>query len=385
MKTSNRTQIAQAVLTANQTDKVAVLVADLNTHDKDGWVQLLPAGKFQARDGRPHDTEDGYWHLDAVIAAQMIAATKATSPKVVIDYEHQTLHAAENGKPAPAAGWLLSSTDIEWREGQGLYIKPDWTAIAQTHIDNDEYAFLSAVFPYDKQGRPLLLRMAAITNDPGVVGMDSLAALAADFNIHLGKPGVDINLYGSTEDSVLNEALKKLLARLGITIDGELTDELATAALTAFDALKAKADKADGLDQQIAVLSAGKKEVDLSKFVPIDVYNGVVGELAVLKAGNDEASIESVLKDARSQGKIISAEEEYLTQFGQQQGVAALKAMLEPRPAIAALTATQTSTTKVDADNKQDKPLDEQTLAILKATGVSKEQYLAQQKEDKDE
>ncbi|PSW06328.1 hypothetical protein [Photobacterium lipolyticum] len=45
MKTSKRTQIAQAVLSANRTGKVAVLAADLNQSD-DGWHQLLPADKY---------------------------------------------------------------------------------------------------------------------------------------------------------------------------------------------------------------------------------------------------------------------------------------------------------------------------------------------------
>ncbi|MCV5889108.1 hypothetical protein OFN71_38470, partial [Escherichia coli] len=79
-------------------------------------------------------------------------------------------------------------------------------------IDEKEYAFLSAVFPYDKSGKPLYLRMAAITNDPGITKMESVAALAADFNVRLSKNGVDVNLYGETEDAFVNEALKKLLA-----------------------------------------------------------------------------------------------------------------------------------------------------------------------------
>ncbi|MDO6542812.1 phage protease [Photobacterium sanguinicancri] len=393
MKTSKRTQIVQAVLSANLTGNLAVLVADLNKSE-DGWHQLLPAGKFKARDGRPHDTADGYWHLNADIAAQMIAATKATAPKVLIDYEHQTLNTAENGQKAIASGWLNSDVDIEWREGKGLYIRPDWTNTAKGHIDAKEYAFLSAVFPYNKHGHPLLLRMAAITNDPGVVGMESLAALyaekTADFNLrlnaHTAGIGTEINLYGQTEDRNVNELLKKLLGKLGITpTEDTLTQEQGLAALTALDALQTKATESKNLKTQVAALTADKgKAVDLTQFVTIDAYNGVVGELAVLKAGTDSTGIDSVIKAAKDKGQIVEAETDYLKQFGEQQGVVALSAMLEKRPAIAALTSQQTATqqTHISKQTKNDDDLTAEELAVLKACDLDKTAFLAAKKEN---
>ncbi|NGF05909.1 protease, partial [Citrobacter freundii] len=44
---------------------IAILAA---TVGDDGWCQLLPAGRFRARDGRPFDVADG-WYMDAAIAA----------------------------------------------------------------------------------------------------------------------------------------------------------------------------------------------------------------------------------------------------------------------------------------------------------------------------
>ncbi|EOW9251080.1 TPA: phage protease, partial [Vibrio cholerae] len=77
----------------------------------------------------------------------------------------------------------------------------------------------------------------------------------------------------------------------------------------------------------------------------------------------------------------IEAEIDYLTQFGQQQGVAALSAMLEKRPAIAALTAKQTKTQTPPADHqKKDGELTQDELAVLSATGLTQEQYLAAKK-----
>lgn len=385
MKTKTFTPhpIAEAVLSANSaSENLAVLTAELSLSD-DGWCQLLPAGKFKAPDGRPTEPEGGHWYLDAEAAEAFIAATKATRNKVLVDYDHQTLYTEQTGQKAPAAAWLTSATDIEWREGEGLYVRPAWTKNAQSLIEDKEYAYLSAVFPYDKKtGRPLFLRMAAITNDPGITNMDSVAALAADINVRLSKPGVDVNLYSYTEEEFVNEALKKLLASLGIAVDGEVTDELATTALTALDALKTKADKADQLETDMVALKANGGGVDLSKYVPIETYNGVVGELAVLKAGTDQASVSSLIDGAKQEGKIVEAEIDYLTEFGQQQGFAALKAMLEKRPAIAALKATQTQDKKPPEDQKKDGELSAEELAVLKATGLTKEQFLAAKEED---
>jgi phage I-like protein len=373
---------ALAVLSAKNQEPLAVLTADLSLSE-DGWCQLLPAGKFKAPDGRPTEPADGCWYLDSESADAFIAATKATRDRILVDYDHQTLYTEQTGKKAPAAAWLTSAVDIEWREGQGIYVRPDWTKVAAEHIDNKEYAFLSAVFPYDKKtGRPLYLRMAAITNDPGITNMESVAALAADINVRLSKPGVDVNLYSYAEDTFVNEALKKLLASLGIVVEGELTDELATAALTALDALKAKADKAENLETEVVALKANGGGVDLSQYVPIATYNGVVGQLAVLKAGNDEASLTSLIDAAKQEGKIVEAEIDYLTQFGEQQGVAALKSMLKARPAIAALKSTQTKDQTPPDDKKKDGELSESELAVLKATGLTKEQFLAAKKED---
>jgi phage I-like protein len=77
-------------------------------------IQLLPAGKFRATDGRPKDVEA--WFIDAEAAAIIIKEIEGRDNRLVIDYEHQTLRTVENGQPAPAAGWFKK---LEWREGEG--------------------------------------------------------------------------------------------------------------------------------------------------------------------------------------------------------------------------------------------------------------------------
>ncbi|MDX7855652.1 phage protease [Aeromonas caviae] len=344
--------IAVAILNARPTTLgLAVLDAQLTQQD-DGWYQLLPVGPFKARDGRPFDVPGGHWQLDKTIASTLINRAKALGQDILIDYDHQTLNVEKTGKEAPAAGWY-NGDEIEWREGQGLFIKPRWTERAAALVAAKEYRFLSAVFPYDAQGHPLELRMTAITNDPGVVGMQALAALSAQ-PIQPGQPATPA--HAVHKETPMNELLKKLLAKLGIELTGDPTDEQLQKALTELDSLQASAKKAPELE---AALSAEKTalaalkaqttsveqggQVDLAQFVPVATYNALVTQVAALTAQVDTTDAATLIKEARTAGKVVAAEEEYLTAYAAQKGVAALKALLEPRPAIAALTASQTA------------------------------------------
>ncbi|MCR3937783.1 MULTISPECIES: phage protease [Aeromonas] len=344
--------IAVAILNARPTTLgLAVLDAQLTQQD-DGWYQLLPVGPFKARDGRPFDVPGGHWQLDKTIATTLINRAKALGQDILIDYDHQTLNVEKTGKEAPAAGWY-NGDEIEWREGEGLFIKPRWTERAAALVAAKEYRFLSAVFPYDAQGRPLELRMTAITNDPGVVGMQALAALSAQL-IQPGQPATPA--HATHKETPMNELLKKLLAKLGIELTGDPTDEQLQKALTELDNLQASAKKAPELE---AALSAEKTalaalkaqttsvqqgaQVDLAQYVPVATYNALVTQVAALTAQVDTTDAATLIKEARAAGKVVAAEEEYLTAYAAQKGVAALKALLEPRPAIAALTASQTA------------------------------------------
>lgn len=365
---------------AKNQSKVAILSAALNHASSDGWYQLLPAGKFKARDGRPFDTKDGYWHLDENIAKAFIARTikESNGKKVLIDYDHQTLHKEETGQKAPAAGRILDPAhDIEWREN-GIYIRPRWTPIAQSEINNEQYNELSAVFPYDEDGHPLYLRMAAITNDPGLLDINSLVALAAElFNDN--QP--------TQENTNMNELLKTLLIALGVLSADEKAEELteerlkeiSTKAVENVTALKAASAAAaevkktvetdpagvpatveqaiDDAGTEIAtaeeiIAEAKLHSIDLSKAVPLSVYQKAVNKIAVLSANNTGMTVEQLIANGRKAGKVIKANEGYLIALGQTKGVAALSAALDACTPIAALAAKQTDsipTPKSDA------------------------------------
>ena len=337
MKRSSPNPLA---ILSTQAESVAVLSLDLSV-DANGWQQLLPAGQFRAVDGRPFDVPNNHWFIDADVAASLIALANERVNDLVIDYEHQTLKADENGQPAPAAGWFKT---MEWREGSGLWIKPQWTARAAEFIKNGEYKYLSAVFPYDPAtGKPLRLHSAALVNRPGIDGMQAVEALAA-LSLNSQTPTPDLK----QPEHSMNELLKKMLAQLGISVeDGKEPD--ATAALAALSALKAKAGSADTLAGEVAALKANDNggAVDPSKYVSVEVMHQLHAQIAVLSAQHNSSQLDQVLDKAKREGRIVPAMEAWARDLGNKD-MAALQAFLDKAQPIAALAAMQTQDKKPD-------------------------------------
>lgn len=154
-------------------------------------VQLLPAGEFSARDGRPGPGMK--WRLSneqgAVLAAE-VSRMAAITP-LVIDYEHQTLNAVANGKPAPAAGWITSAS---WVSDVGLFGEVEWTAAAKAAIAAAQYRFISPVIRFEADGRVSAIEMAALTNYPALLGMRAIAPLAGAALVAAGAYRLDLRL-----------------------------------------------------------------------------------------------------------------------------------------------------------------------------------------------
>lgn len=172
-------------------------------------VQLLPAGHFNAIDGRPKDAKR--WYIDKAIARKLIQKIAGRKNALVIDYEHQTLSAMKSGQPAPAAGWFKK---LVWREGKGLFaVDVEWTKKARRFIQAKEYRYLSPVLQYDKTtGAILNILNAAITNFPAIDGMNTLAALNAQSN----------GFNPSTEVAGLTPEEKEISQKLGIAAEDYL-------------------------------------------------------------------------------------------------------------------------------------------------------------------
>ncbi|WP_027275862.1 phage protease, partial [Leminorella grimontii] len=348
----------------------AVLTATLQS-SSDGWYQLLPAGEFRARDGRPTDVERGCWYIDADVAARFIASTVDIGQPVLCDYNHATLReqdptiappSEETQWRAEAAGWLTDpATQMQWREGLGLFVRPTWTDDASAAIDAKKWAFLSAVFPYDTvTGEPLFLRMFALTNDPGLTGMQSLAALAAASLI-------DSPLKPTQDTAVMNDLLRLILVALGIIATDDQTEyteeqlkELVATATEKITALKTASetavevaevvesqptpeavaetveqavdDNADAIQEAEQIIAEAELHgVDLSVAVPVTAYMRLQKKLTTAQLGNASLSASQIIAKAQASGAIVASEVPYFTALARQHGVAALNAQLVGR------------------------------------------------------
>ncbi|WP_274602049.1 phage protease, partial [Pseudoalteromonas sp. S16_S37] len=166
----------------------------------------------------------------------------------------------------------------------------------------------------------------ALTNDPALTGLNEIAVLNAQFFTQ------------TTGTSPMNKAIQ-LLKKLDITVTGDVTDEHIAQGEAAIADLNQKVKAAESKDTQIAALTAqveqGTQQVDLSKYVPVEAYNALFGQLAALNTEHQGMTIESTIDKAKQDGRVVASEVDYLTQLGKQQGLAALNTVLDSRSPIA--------------------------------------------------
>lgn len=317
----------------------------------DGAIQIFPAGRFDAPRGAMAGS--GPWKIDGKIAARLLAQLSARSNPLVVDYEHQTLRAADNGQPAPAAGWL-SPDAFEWREGHGLYaLDPDWTAAAKRFIEQGEYRFLSPVFTYDrKTGEVLDLLHVALTNAPAIDGMAELGLqAAAKFDLLSTNPQ--------------EPAMEQLLTLFGLKPDA--TEEDAIAALTQLQAENAKLKKdVEAAQQAVAAAKAETPET------AVTAMRSMQAELAALREQVEGREIDELVTAALTAGKLVPAQEDWARNLGKSD-MAALKGYIDTAQPIAALKGKQTDGKKFDEPGGS--ALTDEQLAVCTQLHVDPEEY----------
>ncbi|PAT00666.1 MAG: hypothetical protein BSR46_01680 [Candidatus Dactylopiibacterium carminicum] len=342
--------------------------------------QLTPDGVFRSKDGRPEKLKG--WRMNPQVAERVLATLKSRTNPIVVDYEHQTLLAEQNGQPAPAAGWI-DPASVQYTPGEGLFAPIQWTDRARAWIECNEYRYLSPVLLTDEDtGDVLELLHVALVNDAAVDGMDRVVALRARFAPPSNASGGALASAPHVEDVEVNELLKKLVAALGLPAD--TTEQGAHDAVVA---LKARADLvqevrsalgvAEGANVSDAVVALKAKAAstapDLSGFVPKAMYEELRGQVVALKAHGDTAEIDRLIDEGLADGRIAGkATADYLRQGG----LVALKAHLADAPGIAALKATQTQGRKPDGQGGGDE-LSEAERRVLANTGVSADQFKA--------
>lgn len=226
-------------------------------------AHLLPPGPFRSTDVRP--VECAAWQLDARIAARVIARAASKKTDLVIVYEHQDIHSKTNGQKVLAAGWCPNT--LEWREGRGLYAAGiTWTPDARREIANKQYRYISSLFYYDANtGEVLEIVSVALTNTPGIDGLDALAALArATYEPATTTTKGDEEMPDEKQLAALTaerDGLNTKVAALTVDLDKSTKQ---VAALTAErDALAAKVAASDKEKAEAALAADKAKHADL--------------------------------------------------------------------------------------------------------------------------
>lgn len=289
-----------------------------------GEAQLLPAGEFGARDGRPGPGKK--WSISDAEGLRLAAQlnTIAQQTPVVIDYEHQTQLAERNGQPAPAAGWMKSFT---WRLGQGLFASVEWTERAKTAIEAGEYRYISPVIQFEKaSGRVVGLINAALVNLPAIVGMQAvMARLSAQFH-----------QADHQENLMDREQLIKILGLKADATDADITAAIEAlkgrpalpAGLAAALGLKTDADEATA----VAALAALKTGGDAER----TQVAALTTQVQQLQTQLNERDLAELLDGAIEACKITPAERKSLEEIGRRD-LAWLKSHLTAKQPIPGL------------------------------------------------
>lgn len=181
----------------------------------------------------------------------------------------------------------------------------------------------------------------------------------------------------------MNEELLRLLAALGISVDGvnlDDADALKVLIDKAITAHKEQTDSATAAATEIAALKANAQktiDIDPAKYVPVEAFKELQVQVAALskQAGSDAVAELLEKEKAKIYGK---SDREWLENIGKEKGVAALKSMLDERTAIVALTTTQTTATTTETDkDKGLAALTAEDKAVADLLGISHKDFAA--------
>jgi phage I-like protein len=342
---------------------------------------LVPAGKFEARDGRRFDAGS------QADMEQIVARTRQyhQATDMVVDYDHQSVFGAKDGVGgrAAAAGWVK---ELQVRS-DGIWGRVEWTASAKAAIEAKEYRYISPVIPSRKaDGRIVLILNAALTNTPA---LDLEAAAASAFSAH--EEGTDMEkiltalglAQGTGEDAVLS-AITALLSNstaiakaTGLEDDAKPADVLAAvnsafADRTRFAKAAGLKDDAASNDIVSAVEAAMKAaEPDPTKYAPLAVVTEIRDELKKLKEDGATGKAEEAVEAAMKAGQITPAQKDWALSYAKAD-LAAFNKFFDGAPT---LTASQLRAPK--RQGAADGELDDAQMAVCKALGLDPKKYAA--------
>lgn len=344
-------------------------------------VQLFPEGTFAARDGRPATMTGGAlaaWRMNADIAAAIVAAVASRETPLVIDYEHQSLNARQNGQPAPAAGWVES---VAFVPGRGLFAAVSWTERARAYIEAGEYRFISPVFTFDATtGAVQALASAALTNTPALDGMEAVAAVEDP----------------TTQETAMDELLERLRWMLNLPVTataGEVIAQLdklkgmlapgaegeATATAAPVDLVALLTEQRE----QIATLTTQATTPDPARFAPVAALTALQqsntalqSRVAELEAGHELAALTAEIDAALADGRLNKAVEPWARELAKTDA-AALRTYLAAAVPVAALTHMQTGGVIPAGAQPGTAALTEEARYVINQLGITPEEYRA--------
>ena len=281
-------------------------------------VPLMSVGRNDGRDGRTFFVSN---------AEEVIKATDAFrgNADLLLDYNHQSEYARENGRPAPASGWMKN---FVVQDGF-ICAVVEWTPKARELIKNKEFRFISPVFIH-KNGEVVRIVSAALTNSPNF----ELKALNQQ-----EKEQMD------TEETALCQALGVSDAQTALPRIAGLQE--AERALNEV----AQALNCDCSAQ--AILTAARNiEPDKAKYVSTTEYAKACNELAAINEGRLPPALkENAVAMAKTQGE--TALNEWLTLI---------------KPVSGKDAPTDTPALKTDALTAEDK-------AVCQSLGLTEEEF----------
>lgn len=235
------------------------------------WLELIPAGRFQGRDGRAWNNAEPQAVVDAF---------NQDARPLPVDWEHAT-ETASAGAPVPKAAWI---EQVEVRDG-AVWGRFAWTERGRNSIAARDYRFLSPVFIYTK-------------NDLQVVKLVSVG-LTDNPNLRLKA----INSHSPDKEAQSMSLSAQIRQALGLA-ENATEDQ----AVTAINALKGDLQTAQNTAQQPS----------LDKYVPRADFDAAVTraanaeqKLQVAQSAQRDQEIETEIQSALKAGKITPATVEY--------------------------------------------------------------------------
>lgn len=318
------------------------------------WYHLVPMGRFQGRDGR------GPYVLDQ--PEDVLEAFAAWGADLCVDYDHQSLTAAQKQGAVPASGWIK---ELQVRE-DGIWGRIDWTEAAAARLQAKEYRYLSPVFHYDPAtGAVLRLVGAGLTSNPNLHLQAAASRQGDAMDELLERLRYLLNLpLTSTADEISAE-----LDKLKAMIQSQQADAAAAAQMRGHLGLA----EGTGLAAMAQALEARLGQApDPAQFVPRAQYDTVAQSLARLQQDQAAGQVDQVVKEAMSQGKVPPALESWARAYASRD-MEGFKAFVASAPVLASAAQAAGS----GAPGVATSTLTPEETTVAQSLGLTHEAYLA--------